>query len=42
MNEMAIGAEQINTAVNRVNNISGENKESINSLVLDVERFKVE
>jgi methyl-accepting chemotaxis protein len=42
MSEMAISAEQINTAIDRVNSISGENKESINSLVLEVERFKVE
>jgi methyl-accepting chemotaxis protein len=42
MSEMAASAEQINTAIDRVNSISGENKESINSLVLEVERFKVE
>jgi methyl-accepting chemotaxis protein len=42
MNEMAGGADQINVAVNRVNSISGENKESINILVGEVSRFKVE
>jgi len=42
MNEMASGAEQINTAVNRVNEISGKNKESIDLLVREVSRFKVE
>lgn len=42
MNEMAVGAEQINTAISRVNSISSENKESINSLVREVARFKVE
>jgi methyl-accepting chemotaxis protein len=41
MNEMAASAEQINTAISRVNSISGENKDRINSLVLEVERFKV-
>jgi methyl-accepting chemotaxis protein len=42
MSEMAFSAEQINIAINRVNSISSENKKSINSLVLEVERFKVE
>jgi methyl-accepting chemotaxis protein len=42
MNEMATGADQITVAVNRVNNISGENKESINILVGEVSKFKVE
>jgi methyl-accepting chemotaxis protein len=42
MNEMVAGAEQINVAVNRVNTISGENKESINILVQEVAKFKIE
>ena len=42
MNEMATGAEQINTAVNRVNDISIENKINIDHLVLEISRFKVE
>ncbi|MDR2211308.1 MAG: methyl-accepting chemotaxis protein [Spirochaetaceae bacterium] len=42
MNEMASGADQINVAVTRVNAISGENKESINVLVKEVAKFKVE
>jgi methyl-accepting chemotaxis protein len=42
MNEMATGADQINVAVNRVNTISGENKESIDVLVREVAKFKVE
>ncbi|MDR2304767.1 MAG: methyl-accepting chemotaxis protein [Treponema sp.] len=42
MNEMATGAEQINVAVNRVNTISGENKENIDVLVREVSKFKVE
>jgi methyl-accepting chemotaxis protein len=42
MNEMAAGAEQINVAVNRVNEISGSNKESIDALVGEISRFKVE
>ncbi|MDR1107539.1 MAG: methyl-accepting chemotaxis protein, partial [Spirochaetaceae bacterium] len=42
MNEMATGAEQINVAVNRVNTISGQNKDNIDILVKEVSRFKVE
>jgi methyl-accepting chemotaxis protein len=42
MNEMATGADEINIAVTRVNTISDENKESINVLVREVSRFKVE
>jgi methyl-accepting chemotaxis protein len=42
MNEMAAGADQINVAVNRVNTVSGENKESIDVLVREVSKFKVE
>jgi methyl-accepting chemotaxis protein len=42
MNEMATGADQINVAVNRVNEISGHNKENINVLVKEVSRFKIE
>jgi methyl-accepting chemotaxis protein len=42
MNEMATGADQINIAVNRVNSISGENKENIDILVREVSKFKVE
>ncbi|MDR1637423.1 MAG: methyl-accepting chemotaxis protein [Treponema sp.] len=42
MNEMATGAEQINAAVNRVSEISGQNKENINVLVKEVSKFKIE
>jgi methyl-accepting chemotaxis protein len=42
MNEMATGADQINVAVNRVNDISGQNKENIDMLVNEVSKFKVE
>ncbi|MDR1507061.1 MAG: methyl-accepting chemotaxis protein [Treponema sp.] len=42
MNEMAAGADQINIAVNQVNNISEDNKENINVLVQEVTKFKVE
>jgi methyl-accepting chemotaxis protein len=42
MNEMATGADQINIAVNRVNDISGQNKDNIDILVKEVSRFKVE
>jgi methyl-accepting chemotaxis protein len=42
MNEMATGAEQINVAVNRVNELSSQNKENIDVLVREVSKFKVE
>jgi methyl-accepting chemotaxis protein len=42
MNEMATGADQINVAVNRVNEISVQNKQSIDSLVSEVSKFKTE
>jgi methyl-accepting chemotaxis protein len=42
MNEMATGADEINVAVNRVNEISGNNRENIDILVKEVSRFKVE
>jgi methyl-accepting chemotaxis protein len=42
INEMATGADQINVAVIRVNEISGQNKDSINVLVREVAKFKVE
>jgi methyl-accepting chemotaxis protein len=40
--EMASGAEQIDTAVHQVNDISTENKQQIEQLVVEVSRFKVE
>jgi methyl-accepting chemotaxis protein len=42
MNEMAAGTDQINLAVDRVNTISGENKENIDVLVREVSKFKIE
>jgi methyl-accepting chemotaxis protein len=42
MNEMATGADQINVAVDRVNGISEENKGSIDILIKEVSKFKVE
>jgi methyl-accepting chemotaxis protein len=39
---MAVGADQINTSVNRVNEISGQNTENIDVLVKEVSKFKVE
>jgi methyl-accepting chemotaxis protein len=42
MNEMSSGAEQINVAVNHVNEISGQNREGIETLIREVSRFKVE
>ncbi|MDR2447843.1 MAG: methyl-accepting chemotaxis protein [Treponema sp.] len=42
INEMASGAAQINVAVNRINDISEQNKENIELLVEEVSRFKVD
>jgi methyl-accepting chemotaxis protein len=42
MNEMASGADQINVAVNRVTEISVENKKHIDTLVFEISKFKVE
>lgn len=41
MNEMASGAEQVNIAVTTVNELSIENKNSIGSLLNEVNKFKV-
>jgi methyl-accepting chemotaxis protein len=42
MNEMAAGTDQINLAVDRVNTLSGENKENVEVLVREVSKFKIE
>ncbi|MDR3334708.1 MAG: methyl-accepting chemotaxis protein [Treponema sp.] len=42
MNDMANGADQINIAVSRVNELSEQNKDNIDILVKEVSRFKVE
>ena len=42
MSEMSAGANQINSAVNQVNEISNKNKNDIETLVREVSRFKVE
>jgi methyl-accepting chemotaxis protein len=42
MNEMATGADQINVAVNAVNDLSGRNRDGIQILLTDVSKFKVE
>ncbi|MDR1219359.1 MAG: methyl-accepting chemotaxis protein [Treponema sp.] len=42
MNEMAAESEQINMAVNKVDEISGLNRENINILVREVSKFRVE
>jgi methyl-accepting chemotaxis protein len=42
MNEMASGVDQVNIAINRVNEISGANKRNIEALVTEVSKFKVE
>ena len=41
MNEMAEGAIQINNAVQEVNEITQKNKHNIESLVSEVNKFKV-
>jgi methyl-accepting chemotaxis protein len=42
MNEMVAGVNQINVAVTRINAVSGENRASIEALVREVSKFKVE
>jgi methyl-accepting chemotaxis protein len=42
MNEMATGAEQVNVAVNNVNDMTEKNREAIDGLLKEVSRFKVE
>jgi methyl-accepting chemotaxis protein len=42
MNEMAIGAEQIDKSMNQVNEVSGQNKDSIGVLEETVGEFKIE
>jgi methyl-accepting chemotaxis protein len=42
MNEMAIGADQMNSTVNQVNGISGRNKSDIDELIREVDKFKVQ
>jgi methyl-accepting chemotaxis protein len=39
---MASGAEEVNVAVNRVNEISVRNRDAIDLLLKEVSRFKVE
>jgi methyl-accepting chemotaxis protein len=41
MNEMALGANQVNVAVHHVSEISGKNREAIDTLMREVSRFKV-
>jgi methyl-accepting chemotaxis protein len=42
MNEMASGADQINTAVHNVNEMTNKNHEAIANLLKEVSKFKVE
>ena len=42
VNEMAAGADQINIAVNKVNELSSSNRENIGVLVKEISRFKCE
>jgi methyl-accepting chemotaxis protein len=39
---MASGADQINLAVNNVNDMTQKNRDAIDSLLKEVSRFKVE
>jgi len=41
INEMALGTEEVNRAVNSVNDLSGRNRENISTLVKAVSQFKV-
>ncbi len=41
MNEMSAGTEQVVIAITKVNEISDQNKASIDDLILEVEKFKV-
>ena len=41
MNEMATGSEQINLAVNQVNDMSSKTRETIEQLIKEVSKFKV-
>jgi methyl-accepting chemotaxis protein len=42
MNEMTIGVDQIGSVVNRVNELSADNRNHIDNLAKEVARFKVE
>jgi methyl-accepting chemotaxis protein len=42
MNDMSNGAEQINGAINHVNELSNKNRDGIDSLMREVSKFKVE
>jgi methyl-accepting chemotaxis protein len=41
MNEMVSGADQVNIAVNHVNEMAGKNREGIDTLLREVSKFKV-
>ncbi|MDR1211988.1 MAG: methyl-accepting chemotaxis protein [Spirochaetaceae bacterium] len=41
MNEMAVGADQINSAIIQVNEISENNKNDIDQLITEVNKFKI-
>jgi len=41
MNEMSTGADQVNSAVDNVNEMTKKNREAIDSLIKEVSRFKV-
>jgi methyl-accepting chemotaxis protein len=41
MNEMAEGVNQINIAINQINDMSAQNKSNINALDQEMEKFSV-
>ena len=42
MNEMASGSDQINSAVNNVNDMTRKNQDAVADLLKEVSRFKVQ
>jgi methyl-accepting chemotaxis protein len=42
MNDMATSSEEINVAINHVNEISNKNREGVDTLMREVSRFKIE
>jgi methyl-accepting chemotaxis protein len=42
INEMSGGTEEVNRAVNRVSDLSVDNKQHINTLVNEISKFKVD
>ena len=42
MNEMASGADEINTAINHINDLSRQNQRHMDTLIGEISRFKVD